>query len=85
MYLQSYYIYLNQKVGVFEEKQRVWEWQGIKMADSQIDTCQTQPLICDSSESNDASERSLESSGASDISEIQRAGMHMIIIWYTHM
>ena len=55
------------------------------MADSQIDICQSQPLICDSSESNDASERSLESSGASDISEIQRAGMHMIIIWYTHM
>ena len=60
------------------------------MADSQIDICQSQPLICDSSESNDASERSLESSdasesslessGASDISEIQRAGMHMIII-----
>ena len=59
------------KVGVFEEKQCVWEWQGMKMADSQIDSCQSQPLICDSSKST-------------DVSEIRRSGMHIITILYTN-
>ena len=63
------------------------------MDDSQIDTCQSQPLICDSSEplksdsseSGDASDSSFKNSAASEseiIEEIQSSGILSRLLRY---
>ena len=52
------------------------------MADSEIDICLSQPLICDYSESGDASDSSFKNSAASEseiIEEIQSQGTNDMI------